>query len=122
FVAACEMTPRGSGPTPTEPTMADVLEPVPEGVSVITGVDFGVDTAAAHVTPEGDVLVARIGPDVDMLWTEGQRVQSLSGRIEGNPLFILNGERVESIDGLDPNTIVTVDVIKGQVAIERYGE
>ena len=26
FVAACEMTPRGSGPTPTEPTMADVLE------------------------------------------------------------------------------------------------
>ena len=37
------------------------------------------------------------------------------------PIYIVDGERVASVEGLDPDRILEVDVMKGPVAIERFG-
>lgn len=40
------------------------------------------------------------------------------------PIYLINGERVpsSSAEGLNPNNIASVNVLKGEAAIEKYGE
>lgn len=130
FFAACEMTPRG-GPTPTEPTLDDLVGPtaadenrIIEVDFTITEVDFEDDSAAAHLTPEGRALIARIDANGDTTWVEGQRIRGSTILTQGeqNPLVFVDGERVESLDGVDPTTVLEVNVIKGPAAIEMHGQ
>lgn len=129
FFAACEMTPRG-GPTPTEPTLDDLVGPTAENENRIVAVDFSVvevdaegRTVAAHLTPDGRTLIARIDANGDTTWIPGQRVEraAVLTRGEANPLVLVDGDKVASLDGIDPTTILEVNVIKGPAAVEIHG-
>ena len=137
FFAACEMTPRG-GPTPTEPTLDDLVGPtavdenriievdfsVTEVDFSVTEVDFQTDSPATQLTPDGRTLIARVDANGDTTWVEGQRIRgaTILARGEQNPLIFVDGEQVASLDGVDQTTILEVNVIKGPIAIEMHGE
>jgi TonB-dependent SusC/RagA subfamily outer membrane receptor len=42
-------------------------------------------------------------------------------KVEGDPLYIVDGKRVKNLDDIDPNTIEKIEVLKGESAIEKYG-
>ena len=51
--------------------------------------------------------------------------QKASIQIRGNMdgvLFLLDGKEIPSMDGVDPQTIESVNVIKGEEAVKQYGE
>jgi TonB family protein len=45
----------------------------------------------------------------------------IRGNMEG-VLFLLDGKEIPSIEGVDPQTIESVNVIKGEDAVKQYGE
>ena len=129
FFAACEMTPRG-GPTPTEPTLDDLVGPTAVDENRIVEVDFSVTevdfeegVVATQTLPDGRAMIARIDANGDTTWIEGQRVErsAILTRGGANPLVIVDGEQVASLDGVDPTTILEVNVIKGPAAVELHG-
>lgn len=40
----------------------------------------------------------------------------------GNPLYILDGKEIPDLNGLEPNSIQSISVLKDKSAIEKYGE
>ncbi|HEX6924854.1 MAG TPA: M56 family metallopeptidase [Longimicrobiaceae bacterium] len=129
FIVACEMTPRGGTPSPTEPQLADVLEPEAPGVSERVVIQMSADDSAgaiAHsLSPEGEVTVIRVGPDGDTTEIRDMRIKVSPldelAQDGPQPLYIVDGERVESIEQLDPSRIVSIDVLKGPLALEQFG-
>ncbi len=74
-----------------------------EGVRDSTG---GGSSTGQHIRPEpGESGVIRVGGS-----TAGVR-----------SLLIVNGARVETLEGIDPNQIDTYEVLRGQDAVRRYG-
>ena len=133
ILAACEMTPRGGSPSPTEPTLADVVEPGSPKESQRIVLQFDDSTAASSarvvgtVSPTGNVaMIYHIDEAGDTL--RADRLRLRSGPLDQlnadgtRPLYIVDGQRVESIEGVDPERIREVDVLKGPVAVERFGE
>jgi TonB-dependent SusC/RagA subfamily outer membrane receptor len=140
FAAACELTPRGTGPTPTEPSIAQVLEPsdAETGEHVVIEFEAGHDLAS-DVTSISQILDGELSisgnPLADSTGAVRIRVRPrpnsvpedlLSGdplrTMDGNPLILVDGVRVASIDRIDRSRIISVDVQKGPAAIERFGE
>jgi dipeptidyl aminopeptidase/acylaminoacyl peptidase len=42
--------------------------------------------------------------------------------VENSPLFLLNGKEVAGIEGIDPNNIAGINVVKGNNAVKKYGD
>ena len=131
FAVACELTPRGGSPSPTEPTLADVVESGNPQESRHMIIEFAADDSlkaaavGARISPTGEVSIAHVGPDGDTVWSSPMKVRrSALDVVSANgakPIYIVDGERVASVEGLDPDRILEVDVMKGPVAIERFG-
>jgi hypothetical protein len=131
FAVACELTPRGGAPSPTEPTLADVVESGTPEESRHMIIDFAADDSlkvaavGTRISPTGEVSIARVGPDGDTVWSSPLKIRRSAfdaiGADGEKPLYIVDGERVASVEGLNPDRILEVDVLKGPVAVERFG-
>ena len=140
FAGACELTPRGAGPTPTEPSIAHVLEPSDAEMGEHVVIEFEADhDAASDVTSISQILDGELSISGNPLEDSTGAVRILvrprpnsvqddllSGdplrTMEGNPLILVDGVRVVSIDRIDRSRIISVDVQKGPAAIERFGD
>jgi TonB-linked SusC/RagA family outer membrane protein len=49
------------------------------------------------------------------------RVRGFSSNVSSNPLFVVNGVRMSSIAGIDPNDIESIDVLKDAASAAIYG-
>lgn len=68
------------------------------------------------------VLTDEDGKDVEIIASEnGNNSFAYS---KGNPLFILDGKEIsrKEMTDIDPNTIKEVEVLKGEKAVEKYGD
>ncbi len=68
------------------------------------------------------VLTDEDGKDVEIIASEnGNNTFAYS---KGNPLFILDGKEIsrKEMTDIDPNTIKEVEVLKGEKAVEKYGD
>jgi hypothetical protein len=43
-------------------------------------------------------------------------------KLPGQPLYFLNGKRIEDLNAVDPNQLGSVDVLKDSAAVALYGE
>lgn len=122
FTAACELTPRSSAPSPTEPTLADLLDaeeseqPVREGEAAES---IGAEPVeVVYISPDG---TAANGETLRPTTVRLRRTPEGLDPGSANPVVLVDGERVESIKVVDPDRIESVEVVKGSAAIELYG-
>jgi TonB-dependent SusC/RagA subfamily outer membrane receptor len=127
FTAACELTPRGSSPSPTEPTLAEVLD----GEESAGGTLEGEVAVEGHAAPVDALVITSKGPGSMMVTADGDTLRATTIRLRtslgalstgsAEPLIIVDGSRATSLSELDPNRIVSIDVFKGSSATDLYG-
>jgi TonB-dependent SusC/RagA subfamily outer membrane receptor len=134
LIAACELTPRGGSLSPTEPTLSDVIDPADtEGELVIeveTFEDAEPDVTTIGKVMDGDVSVIHYtvadtaeGPTRMLVRL---RPGTVPGGVEatsigGEPLILVDGVPVASIDKIDRSRIAEINVIKGPAAAAEFG-
>ena len=106
-------------PSPPQPPKASTIE-VPAAVSVR---EEPVSVSIKEINDGSSIIEERKVQSVTGSVTITERPAKISTSIQGNPLYVLDGEIINkaTLDKLNPETIASVDVLKGNSAMALYG-
>ncbi len=88
------------------------------------GFAFAQSNNSTNADPIGFPDINKKGQTVDNKTKNinGIGIMSNNSGLSTNPIYIINGERIENLNAINPNKIKAITVYKGKKAIELYGE
>ena len=88
------------------------------------GFAFAQSNNSTNADPIGFPDINKKGQTVDNKTKNinGIGIMSDNSGLSTNPIYIINGERIENLNAINPNKIKAITVYKGKKAIELYGD